>query len=142
MAYSSEIADLLTAQLRKFVTLNRHQLIGQVANLDFWIDETKHCLAVIDGYRERFSRLNAAVTKYTADHQTIEFPLAMPDYTEAATPPQRVPQTDLTTSRKSLCDAMYRFLLRCYREEMISENALQDWCARLGINVEYSDLNR
>jgi hypothetical protein len=37
MAYSSDITKTLTLQIRKFVTLNRHQLAGQVANLDFWV---------------------------------------------------------------------------------------------------------
>ena len=56
MSYSSQIADLLAAQLTKFVTLNRHQLAGQASNLDFWLLEVRHCLAVIDGYRERFEQ--------------------------------------------------------------------------------------
>jgi hypothetical protein len=51
---------LVTAQLAKFATLNRHQLAGQVANLDFWLAEARHWLDVIDGYRPRFERLKAA----------------------------------------------------------------------------------
>jgi hypothetical protein len=49
MAYSSDITKTLTLQIRKFVTLNRHQLAGQVANLDFWLAKVRHCLDVIDG---------------------------------------------------------------------------------------------
>jgi hypothetical protein len=60
MSYSSQIADLLAAQLTKFVTLHRHQLAGQAANLDFWLVEIRHSLAMIDGYRERFERMKAA----------------------------------------------------------------------------------
>ncbi len=49
MAYSSDITKILTDQITKFVTLNRHQLAGHVANLDFWTGEVRHCLNVIDG---------------------------------------------------------------------------------------------
>jgi hypothetical protein len=44
MPYSSDIAMLLAEQLAKFATLNRHQLAGQVANIDFWLGEVRHCL--------------------------------------------------------------------------------------------------
>ena len=54
MAYSTDLADLLAAQLTRFVSLNRHQLAGQVANLGFWIAEVAHCFEVIDRYGERF----------------------------------------------------------------------------------------
>lgn len=54
MAYSSDITKTLTVQVTKFVTLNRHQLAGHVANLGFWVAEVRHCLDVIDGYNRRF----------------------------------------------------------------------------------------
>ncbi len=56
MSYMTEIGEVLGKQLMKFVTLNRYQLAGQVANLAFWCDELQHCLSVIDGYRTRFTR--------------------------------------------------------------------------------------
>ena len=36
MSYMTEIGEVLGKQLMKFVTLNRHQLAGQAANLAFW----------------------------------------------------------------------------------------------------------
>ena len=36
MAYMNDISRILADQLAKFATLNRHQLAGQAANLDFW----------------------------------------------------------------------------------------------------------
>jgi hypothetical protein len=57
MAYSSDVTRTLTVQITKFVTLNRHQLAGHVASLDFWIAEVRHCLGVIDGYDRRFEQM-------------------------------------------------------------------------------------
>ena len=38
MSFSTDVAKLVADQLSRFVTLNPHQLAGQVANLDFWLD--------------------------------------------------------------------------------------------------------
>ena len=48
MSYSTDIAELVAKQISRLTTLNRHQLVGQVANLDFWLGEVQHALAVID----------------------------------------------------------------------------------------------
>ncbi|MBI3410516.1 MAG: hypothetical protein HY040_19425 [Planctomycetes bacterium] len=56
MPFSIEIATALTNQLARFTALNRHQLAGQVANLDLWMAEVAHCLVVIDGYNARSIR--------------------------------------------------------------------------------------
>jgi hypothetical protein len=42
MAYLTDISKILADQLTKFATLDRHQLAGQAANLDFWSDELRH----------------------------------------------------------------------------------------------------
>jgi len=141
MAYSSDIARLLTGQFTKFATLNRHQLVGQVANLDFWTAEVRHCFSVTDGYQARFEQLKAAQTKYVSEHQTIEFDLRDPCCIRgSAAPPKRVPQTELREARRSLAEAMYHFLVRCFREGLIEEGALRQECEGLGINVEATDL--
>jgi len=72
VAYSSDIAKTLTQQLTRFVTLNRHQLAGHVANLDFWMAEVRHCFEVIDGYGQRFNRMKKAEGKHVAEHHTIK----------------------------------------------------------------------
>ncbi len=139
--YSSDIADLLTSQLARFVTLNRHQLAGQVANLAFWLAEVRHCLEVIDGYEARFERLKAAQMNHAAKHGTAEFLLHDPCCTkQAAAPPRRAPDSGLKGSRRSLCDATYRFLVRCFHEGLIGESGLRSDCDSLGISVEAGDL--
>jgi hypothetical protein len=141
MPYSTDMAKLLADQLAKFVTLNRHQLAGHVANLDFWLAEVRHGLEVIDGYGRRFEQLKAAQQRYVAEHRTKEFSLCDPCCTERpAAPPQRIPDGELRKARRSLCDAAYRFLVRCFNEGLITEAALRAACGDLGIGVEASDL--
>ncbi|WP_422931988.1 hypothetical protein [Singulisphaera sp. PoT] len=143
MAYSSDISKILADQIAKFVTLNRHQLVGHLANLDFWAEEIRHCLQVIDGYGRRFERMKSAQMKFAADHGTTEFLLVDPCCTETkAEPPRRVPSQELGEARRQLCDAFYSFLLRCFHERLIDEPALRRACGSLDIGVETSDLRR
>ena len=143
MSYSSEVANILTDQLAKFATLNRHQLVGHVANLDFWAAEVRHGLDVIDGYEPRFERLKGAQTRYVAEHGTTEFDLRDPCCTRRpAAPPRRVPHADLREARRLLCDAAYRFLARCFQEGLVEEATLRRTCDSLGIGIEPTDLKR
>jgi hypothetical protein len=140
-AYSTDLANLLTGQLTKFTTLNRHQLAGQVANLDFWLAEARHCLEVLDSYPLRFERLQAAQTEYVQQHNTIEFSLDDPCCTKStAAKPIRIRDEDRSGPRRELCDAVYRLLLRCYRERLIDEPRLLQACKFLDISVESGDL--
>jgi hypothetical protein len=127
--------------LVKFTTLNRHQLAGHVANLDFWLSEVRHCLAVIDGYGPRFERLRDAQLRHTHEHGTTEFSLWDPDHTaQAAAPPRRAPDAEMKEARRSLCDAVYRFLVRCFNEGFVAESVFQEACENFGIDIEASDL--
>src|SRR5262249_17639629 len=125
------------------VTLNRHQLVGQVANLDFWEAEVRHCLDVIDGYGHRFERMKAAQERYTSEHGTVIFRLDDPCCTQkAATPPRRIPASELKEARRPLRDSMYRFLGRCFNEGLIDEAMVRQTCNRLDIGIEASDLRQ
>lgn len=141
MAYSSEIAKTLTVQITKFVTLNRHQLAGHVANLDFCLAEVRHCLDVIDGYDRRFEQMKTGQTKHVSEHGTVEFSLDDPCCTQrTAPPPRRVSGAELGEARRNLCDATYRFLVRCFNEGFIQEDLFRRTCGSLDIGVEASDL--
>ena len=141
MSFSTDLARLVADQLSRFVTLNRHQLAGQVANLDFWLAEVGHALAVIDGYSGRFQRLKAAQTKHVTDHRTAEFSLDDPCCTwRMPTPPRRVPDSELREARQELCDAARRFLLRCHKEGFIDESTVRQACADLGLGVDAVEL--
>jgi hypothetical protein len=125
MSYSTDLAKLLTGQLTKSATLNRHQLAGHVANLDFWLAEVAHSLAILDGYSGRFQRLKA-----TQKHHALEGP------------PRRVPDAQLKEARRSLCNAAYRFLVRCHNDGLVEQATLQQACDHLGISIQASDLRR
>jgi hypothetical protein len=141
VAYSTDIAKILTDQLTKFTTLNRHQLAGQAANLDFWLAEVRHCLDVIDGYARRFDRMKKAQGKHVSLHHTVEFDLDEPcDIRDTAAPPTRVPHRELQGSRRDLCEATYRLLLRCFKEGLMDASAVRRDCDRLGIGVDAADL--
>jgi hypothetical protein len=101
----------------------------------------RHCLDVIDGYNLRYQRMKEAQTKHTSEHRTVEFRLEDPCCTRmAAPPPRRVPDSELQDVRRPLCDAMYRFLVRCFKEELIDEGLLRRTCDGLGVGVETNDL--
>ena len=109
MASSSHITKTLTVQITKVVTLNRHQLAGHVANLDFWVAEVRHCLDVIDGYDRRFEQMKAAQTAHISENGTVEFRLDDPCCTQENSPST---ETSLgvrnsAEARRNLCDATY-----------------------------------
>ncbi len=141
MPYTIDVVRPLIDQLAKFATLNRYQLAGHVANLDFWLGEVRHGLAVIDGYGERFERLRAAQQRHVSEHRSTIFSLRDPRHTEGSPPPpKRVPDGPMREARRSLCDAAYRFLVRCYSEGLITEITVREECRALDIGVESGDL--
>ena len=141
MAYLTDISKVLGDQLTKFATLNRHQLAGQVANLDFWCDELRHCLEVLDGYKPRFERMKAAQARYATEHETIEFALDDPCCIRGPVPPpRRIDYREINQTRQSICEAMYRFLVRCHNESLIDEAMFQKTVDEFGITIEAKDL--
>lgn len=125
MSFSTDIAGLVAKQLARFVTLNRHQLAGQVANLDFWLDQVRNALAAVDGYGVRFVRMTGAQEQYTAAHETIEFAPEANYYTDGrAQPPRRVPERELQKARRALVEAATAFLRRCRDDDLISDAQL------------------
>lgn len=124
MSFSTDLAKLVADQLSRFVTLNRHQLAGQAGNLDFWLAQVRHALAVIDGYGTRYDRLRAGQDQYVAAHGTVEFDLGTEFPGEQkASPPRRTPRHEIEKARRELTAAAERFLDRCRREGLVSESA-------------------
>jgi hypothetical protein len=137
MSFSTDMAKLVADQLSRFVTLNRHQLAGQVANLDFWLLQVRHCLEVVDGYGKRFQRLKKAQAKYVVKHALIEHALDDPCCTQSMpSPPRKVPDEELRNARTALCDATRRFLVRCCKEGFVDESVLRKSCSDLGIGLD------
>jgi hypothetical protein len=51
VSYFDGICAPLVRTLEHSACLPVHQLAGHAANLEFWVNEAKHCLAVIEGYQ-------------------------------------------------------------------------------------------
>ena len=145
MAYVIDIAKALTDTLRVFTSLNAHQLAGHVANLDFWLGEVRHCLQVIDGYGDRFEQLKAAQMSHVTRKGTFQFELDDDhehlDSAESIPPPKRnVKDSELKELRRSVRDATYRFLVRCYNERLLEKPVLLSAPNRVDVEVEENDL--
>ncbi len=151
MPYSSDVANLIADQLTKFISLNRHQLAGQVANLDFWVGEVRHALDVIDGYGVRFVRLSMNQEHFLKMQDTgelrtgpilVDAPrlrIADPPASNPlpyARPVRRIPDRELQQARRNLTDAVFKFLSRCFREALISEKQFAGICKQLGLAGE------
>lgn len=145
MPYTVEIARALVETLRTFVTLNRHQFAGNVANIEFWYDETRHCLSVIDGYRARIEAIKEAQGRYAAVHQTVTYRNGDGGYENderyRSVPPARANLSDqeLKELRKSVVDAAYAFALRAFREKRIAEREFGTLVERIGTSIDPAD---
>ncbi|OWK45770.1 hypothetical protein [Fimbriiglobus ruber] len=142
MSFAEHLAKVVAEQLERFVTLNRHQLAGHVANLDFWLAQVRHALDVIDGYQERFRRLKAGQVEYVARHKTRVSSSLDPDVATVPDLPRRIPDGNLRDARRAVVDAAYRFLVRLCNDGLIPEEELRSRCSGLGIGFEASDLRR
>ena len=116
MSYIENICAPIVATLERTTTLPTHHFAGHAANIDFWMAEIQHCLSVIDGYPQRFERMKKAqqaqgessgineknIQRGFKEHERKELRL-------------RVQKTG------------QRFLERCYNEQMIDFNALENY---------------
>ncbi len=149
MAYTTEVAGVLAETLERFATLNRHELAGHAANLDFWLGEVSHCLQLMEQYHKRFEAQKAAQMKYAAEHETTLYDLDDPDFglgdwctDRSASAPKRIPDSDLKESRRALRNAAYHLLLRCYKEDFIDEARLRQAADSVGTGIDLRDLKR
>lgn len=115
-----DICNPLIKTLERSTTLPTHQLVGHVANLDFWMDEAKHCLNVIDGYAQRFDRMKKAQQSYTEAEKVSGMPLQ-----------RGIKDNERKELRQKVCTAANRFLERCLSEQLIEEEALQAYKEKL-----------
>ncbi len=135
MSFSTDMAWVVAGQLSRFVTINRHQLAGQAANLDFWLAQARHALSVIDGYGVRFVRMHGAQEQYVTANWTTEPALGVDCFPtqRRASPPRRIPDRELQKARRALTEATLRFLERCHRDGLISESELSEARETVGL---------
>jgi hypothetical protein len=148
MAYSVDRTALLASQFERFAHSNVHQLAGQVANLDFWLEEATYALRMLDEYPQRFRRLRDAQLGWVKAHGTkvsgycpycrggCEFGPQTPPA------PTRIPAEQVEEARVGLRTSAYRFLMRCYRCGLLDQAAVLAACERIGIVAEPEDLEQ
>lgn len=148
MIYTIEKATQVADLLQKFTTGYSHHVAGQYANIDFWLNEILESLKTIDAYNTRFNTMKEAQKQWVKKHDTrvfdycsycrgkCEFDNGIPS------PPVRASNIDLKEARKYVVDAMYYFLLRCYREGMLTEQELEEKYNIIGTSIEPSDLEK
>jgi len=146
MAYSIDRAVLLAEQIERLRHLNAYQLAGQLANLDFWLDEAASALRTIDEYPARFRRLGGAQTAWVKAHG-----IKVSGYCgicqggcelgpQTPGPPVRISSGRMAEARARVCRAVYQWLLRCHRCGLLDEPSLHRACDRVGVLVEHEDL--
>ncbi len=146
MIYTFEKSDLITKQLRKFTTAYTHHVVGQYANIDFWIDEVVASLKAIDEYKNRFDKLYTAQKNWTEDHGTVihEFCPICNGKCEFSNGKPRLPvlqyKSEKNDFRKELVDAAYFFLLRCFRIGLLTREELKQKCDTIGTSIDPNDL--
>jgi hypothetical protein len=124
VAYVERISKPLVETLKHLAALPVNQLAGHAANLDFWIREANHCLSVIDGYQDRFDRLRKAQAEYEKQHRVVS----------TSVPLRRGAQHhNRQELRQAVCVVVERFLVRCHRENLLSEKELPSALRTLGI---------
>jgi hypothetical protein len=114
--YLKGVCTPLIKTLNHSAALPAHHLAGHAANFEFWLSEATHCLAVIDGYSERFARLRAGQARYKQEHGVA-----------GRFRPVRRTTKDLERQvlRRAVCEAIERFLSRCHREGLLTKEPLR-----------------
>ncbi|GGG30399.1 hypothetical protein GCM10011344_34180 [Dokdonia pacifica] len=149
MIYTIEKANLVATQLKKFTTGYAHHVVGQYANIDFWLEEVITAQRTIDAYRYRFNDMRDAQKEWVEKHDTQVFSYChicrgkcelIGDNPLPPSPPKRMSSAVLDTTRKELVNAMYYFLTRCYRMGLLNDIQLKQKCDRIGTSIDPSDL--
>lgn len=151
MIYTVERANLITEQLRKFADSYTYMVVGQFANLDFWIDETVHAIRAIDEHNVRFEKMCDAQKKWIEERK-VKVPdycsicngiceLSEQHYKKPELPKQRA-KSEKKQTKKDLVDAAYYFLIRCYKISLLNEKELKGYCNQLGTSVDLNDLDK
>lgn len=146
MIYTIEKANLISEQLRKFTTGYTHHVVGQFANIEFWINEVKAALKAIDEHRNRFGNMYDAQKKWTEEHGTVVY-----DYCRICRGrcefsdgkpilPTLKFKKEKVDTRKELVNSTYYFLIRCYRIGLLTNEELKCKCDSIGTGIDPNDL--
>ena len=148
MIYTLEKAQMITEQLRRFTTGYAHHVVGQFANLDFWLKEVHEAQHTIDQYRHRFDKMALAQEDWIAEHNTkiVDYCAICQgtcEFSDGSPPrPVRTSASKLVEARKQLVNAAYYFLVRCYNTGLLSNQELRQKCDFIDTSIDPTDLKR
>jgi len=146
MIYTLEKANLISKQLKKITTGYSHYVVGQFANVDFWIEEVVESLRIIDEHRNRFDNMLNAQKIWIEEHGTVihqhcaicggicEFSNGKPPL------PKLKYKSEKNETRKHLVDSAYYFLIRCYKIGLLTNEELKHKCDLIGTSIDTYDL--
>jgi hypothetical protein len=148
MVFSIELAEQVASQLEKFTTSFAHQVSGQYANLEFWLHEVVHAIAVIDGYPARFAAMAVGQREWVTKHDTIVGSYCACcrgacEFDPGLSPPAmpiRVNPRQMDAAKRRVKDAAYHFLVRCHHIGLLDKLGLIAACERVGTSVDYADV--
>jgi len=151
MIYTVQRAKLVAEQLRKFSDSNSWMVVGQFANLDFWINEVKSALKAVDQHNSRFDKMFNAQKEWIDSHG-IQVPDNCPicqgicelgNGSKSPDLPKKSAEakSDKKESRIELIDSTYYFLLRCFHLKLFSEDEFRLRCKEIGTSIDLEDLS-
>ncbi|MBO6518115.1 MAG: hypothetical protein JJ975_16375 [Bacteroidia bacterium] len=146
--YTLDKANLITQQLTKFRHGYTHHVVGQFANIDFWINEVKSTLTVLDQHRSRFDKMYNAQKNWTEEHGTVvhTYCSICKGKCEFSDGKPRLPNMkykgEKVAARKELIDAAYFFLIRCYTIGLLTREQLEQKCNEVGTSIDPADLKK
>ena len=149
--YTIEQAERVASELERFTTGYAHHVAGHFANLEFWLSEAAHALEVLRDYPSRFKTLCEAQAEWVEAHDTQVYEGGycricggVCEFDEKRTPlrPTRAPSSERDAATRRLKDAVYFFVLRCYRMRLLDEAGVRAACDRVSTSVDPGDLKQ
>jgi hypothetical protein len=136
--YAINLTNELIRVLQRAHELPPHRLTGYATNIDFWMDEVQHRLHLIDGYAARFTKMRDATHQYTYrdpqwGHDKYGEPIQILDKrTSKSWKPH-----EQKTLRETLLTCVRKFLKRCYHEELLEQQKLDELCQYIDIDPDF-----
>jgi len=136
MSYLHELCDALVNVLDHATALHVHRLAGYVANLNFWLEEVDHRLALLNGYAARYASSKQATKEYAKAHpESIQNSSLSHSAPSPPTSPSYSDQ-ELWELRERVLASAGRFLVRCRRESLLEGDKVAEVCQRWQLRLQ------
>ena len=114
--YISNISEILAGVLDRATRAQPEQFAGYWANIDFWIAEYEHLVAIAAGYDQRINAMKAAYDQHIREHGGPH------NFDDCGKPYQRVKPSkrgDRKEAVRAVKEALDRVVERAHRMGMI-----------------------